>query len=1469
MALVITFGYGSGEPSIPTFGYGGSGVAVCLPQFTLDSVELPKPYIVRVRFTGIPLTGGGASNTRGDVTTNYTLQQGTITYPITNASLVSEDAEVIDLYTDTLTAGQYTLTLAATLVSTEGSVIEAPLTWVFEVQEISQEALGQGSSNRNCLESLKKDFNPAFRNKSNWQPVLKAIANADCYVKELAQKAGNQLNLFTASGKYLDRRAGESNIERPRDTGIADDLFRDLAVAIKNNKVSQEAFLDVLEVIYGPEAVRASIDSTEGPFCLLDNSDLSFYIDKTEVTVRFLRSEFKILRRARADEVASIITKRLSDLQLDAYAASVLNPLTGNSFVRVFSGVKGLKSRLKVTGGTAQQALAFSEELFPGPTAITLPTWDIVSDGYTTRFTPTHGLVYNIADVQIGDYVVVLDHGFSAANRGCFTVTNTFYGGVYDQWFEVSSAGTTENVVQCEKSGIAFFRPVERTIFDSTQRCIVSQSAGKGHVEIPVISQIVERNLENGSYLNVNSEVSVDHITASGTTAEAYTSAPHGLSPGDMFHLEAIAEPIIPVPSGGSSAGIIDSNNVSAGILPVSRASSWTSDPVLNNVLFTSCNDLSNRLFIIGGQSENSGAYTAQSRITVFESDGSNYSYRVSAAAIAPVGCSAAVQLAAAVYNKILITGGYSTSPWDLFTDNQFNSIVQLASPTEIVGKGLTTGQFGSSYGFLAAIGYYCVAIPISGDSLVVSDGVTTRTYGFGVGGDVTVTIGGDAATTMANLVTAINGDGSAQWNAATSTGLPYNSVVVVINEKQILASKSGLRIYGTFGTPGNHKKVEFSTASLYYQYDNGQVSDVGANPGSGRAGIHKYFGSITPESVYEVIGTNNYRRWDGSNWQNTFDWVSITTTGGSPIPVADGDLSVFATETYMSGGTERLNVPSKAVTVYDQAAGTWSIDSDLKQPRLQHRTSVISATKALVVGGRQPAVDNRTAYDIWDFEDAAASPFFSGPVELIANSNQRVPGKLGHGVKFNNGSCISTGGPDQTTLNDALLLDYVISGWFTPGQGVIFMNGVAAPAGAADNTLIEFGVDTSNRYFVKWMHGANIAVTKTSTTTISALGPAYANPRYHHFAISKVINGANCTIKLYINGALLDTWTDTKPSDGSSGSWVFSIADGAIPRFEGAVDFVGYSATVLDDAGVLKQYQDELGVTYDNPSDVYASPVGRVLNSCEILSTTGAPVYTGSMAFCRFAHGQVILPDGRVLVCGGVGYQAHMPPSELSQTELELKSVEIYDPERGTWSRLRDMADPHSYCVCALDTVSNRVYIAGGFSSTKTEYLDLNTMEWHVSTAALPGVRARSGGGVANGVLLLSGGSASNGTYFNSVAQDLVMNPSGEIVMARINGDYRALPGTTGSTIFFSCPENYGSVTGGTIESLKAAAGLETAYLNGHREFTLTADTSGRIAAIKILEEIEAAGYDTNIETRYPNDVGLGKNDAPWVWGS
>lgn len=118
--------------------------------------------------------------------------------------------------------------------------------------------------------------------------------------------------------------------------------------------------------------------------------------------------------------------------------------------------------------------------------------------------------------------------------------------------------------------------------------------------------------------------------------------------------------------------------------------------------------------------------------------------------------------------------------------------------------------QLSNSQGILSASILTMLANPVDTNTIVITNGTTTRTYSATSGGDVAYAIGVDKETTMANFAAAVTADGSGAWYAYVCTGLTSiaATVVVIIARATALA---GSKIYGTWTTPANVKIVDYT----------------------------------------------------------------------------------------------------------------------------------------------------------------------------------------------------------------------------------------------------------------------------------------------------------------------------------------------------------------------------------------------------------------------------------------------------------------------------------------------------------------------------------------------------------------------------------------------------------------------------------------------------------------------------------
>jgi hypothetical protein len=187
------------------------------------------------------------------------------------------------------------------------------------------------------------------------------------------------------------------------------------------------------------------------------------------------------------------------------------------------------------------------------------------------------------------------------------------------------------------------------------------------------------------------------------------------------------------------------------------------------------------------------------------------------------------------------------------------------------------------------------------------------------------------------------------------------------------------------------------------------------------------------------------------------------------------------------------------------------------------------------------------------------------------------------------------------------------------------------------------------------------------------------------------------------------------------------------------AVARTGHSSTILPDGRVLVAGGLEAGGT-------------MALASAEVYDPrTRRWTATGSLTQARGVHTATLLRDGKVLVTGGAGGGA----------DFALASAELYDPGTGRWTATGSMAEARSHAHCGWHScghtatllLDGTVLVVGGGNNpdgatalATAELYDPTTGQW---TATARMVVARVGSVATlllDGSVLVSGGDFSGG---------------------------------------------------------------------------------------------------------------------------
>lgn len=530
----------------------------------LQSVVETTPGTLRVRFTQDPLAADDSGPNDALNTSLYTLT-GPTENAIVGSGVVTGDPQAINLFlAGPLTVGTWVLTASSDIETVDGDPLQSPLAVTFQITAIStMEGVNQGALTDTPADLLRKHLNPGLKGEA-WDAIIEGIATGDQTNLDNARYAFDQLFTSTASGAFLTRRASDMGVQKPFNIGMPDDLFRQYAIRTTNAKLTEESILEVLEVFYGVDSVRAYADSAvEETFALEDGDDLIVLIDEQdEVTIQFQDEDFALIGLARAIEVAAAINRAFRFNGLTAYAVSTIDPELGTTHVRIYSGSRGLGSSVRITGGKAQTVFQFPtllETTGPG-----FPEWDIVLDPSTNRLRFTPDSNFDCSQVHIGDYVTIYGSMFDEANRGSYEIVDVYWaypdGINLTQWFEVENRDGVDqaDVEQLATDDLMVFAPTRRTIHTTPERAVmVASLVDEIDIVLPATSQAVGREATKAAYGQVGTGVLVSLTTleriGSGLVT-VDTVDPHGLVAGGQVFIDNVwGSPVIPDIEAGSS----------------------------------------------------------------------------------------------------------------------------------------------------------------------------------------------------------------------------------------------------------------------------------------------------------------------------------------------------------------------------------------------------------------------------------------------------------------------------------------------------------------------------------------------------------------------------------------------------------------------------------------------------------------------------------------------------------------------------------------------------------------------------------------------------------------------------------------------------------------------------------------------------------------------------------------------------
>lgn len=497
---------------------------------------------------------------------------------------------------------------------------------------------------------------------------------------------------------------------------------------------------------------------------------------------------------------------------------------------------------------------------------------------------------------------------------------------------------------------------------------------------------------------------------------------------------------------------------------------------------------------------------------------------------------------------------------------------------------------------------------------------------------------------------------------------------------------------------------------------------------------------------------------------------------------------------------------------LYDPAAGTWSTTTSLATGRSDATATLLPSGAVVFAGGGDASGNAIASIELF----TSATPAWSSTGSLAAMKSFHTSSLLPNGKVLVSGGYMYSGGT-STYYQTAELYDLASGSWAGTGslsQGRSEHQAVLLPSG---KVMAVGGISA----------GAFLTSTELYDPTSGTWSTSGSLKTYRYrFATALLPNGRVLALgggsPFGMSGAeLYDPAAGTWSSTGSLNTARQLHTATALPN--GKVLAAGGSTNGYGDSAFTScELYDPATAVWTNTGSMSSArqlhtatllPNGKVLvaggatmfptnvpyASAEIFDPgTGTWSTTGSMAAARYNHQAILLPTGKVLVCGG------------NNASSFLTSAEIYDPASGVWSPAGNMASAHS-AFCATLLPNGKAVISGGSSASST-YLaaaELFDPGQGYTTAMQPQISTATFNGAAQLVLAGSGfcgisGASSGGFMDSSTSYPMVQ------LRSMGNGQLSFLLPNSGSSLSST------AFTSSAVTGFPPGQALATVFANG-----------------------------------------------------
>ena len=377
------------------------------------------------------------------------------------------------------------------------------------------------------------------------------------------------------------------------------------------------------------------------------------------------------------------------------------------------------------------------------------------------------------------------------------------------------------------------------------------------------------------------------------------------------------------------------------------------------------------------------------------------------------------------------------------------------------------------------------------------------------------------------------------------------------------------------------------------------------------------------------------------------------------------------------------------ASTILAQSPGTFTANGNMTTARVGHTATVLLDGKVLIAGGSGQNPPNSPVPYFYQ----ASAELYDPSTGFSTPTGDMITARSGHSATLlPNGRVLITGG----NVASAELYD-PFTGTFTAAGGTTTVSGIAT---LLKNGKVLITGDTAQLYD---------PAADSFAPTGSYVGPFYYGPSFYPETATLLQDGR----VLIVGSACGDCWLEHEELyDPVAGT--FKVA-GKLRTIDSGSDLgAGPTATLLPNGKVLLAggagyfYYLSTAELYDPSTDTFTA--------------------TANMTIARAWHTATLLPDATVLVAGGQ-FSSPFYPS--------LNEAELYNPATGTFSSTGNMTiarEGHS----ATRLPDGRVLMSGGVTGGNGDNYRLGSVELYTPPVLIPApmLLSLSGDGQGQGAI-------------------------------------------------------------------------------------------------------------------------------------